>query len=116
MATITFRDVAYRAHHVQAAHAPGGDQDDDEREHHPHAEGEEDVLGAGGEDYLEVIAASGETSAQEADHHPAYPDAGDAADGAGHESVERALEGEGSDEGPALHPDGAGYTQLMLAL
>ena len=62
------------------------------------------------------FAPAGEALAQEADHHPADPDAGDAAHGARHERVERALEGEGADEVGALHPDGARYAELVLAL
>ena len=49
------------------------------------------------------------------DHHPADPDAEQAAQGARHEGVERTLKGEHADQVPALHPDAAGDAELPLA-
>src|SRR3712207_5849509 len=113
--SVRLRDVADGAHDVEAAHAPGGDQDHDEREHHPHAEGEDNVFGAGGEGDPEVFAPSGQAPADEPDHKPADTDAQGAADGAREEGVQGALEGEGADEAGALHSDSARYAELLLA-
>src|SRR5215208_351487 len=111
---VRLRYVANGPYHVQAAHPPGGDQDDREREHHAEAERYDHVLGACGEGDLEARAC--ERFADYAHHQPPYPHAGDAPEGAREQGVECPLEGEHPHQVPSAHPDGARYTELVFAL
>jgi hypothetical protein len=88
--------------------------DDREREHHAEAERYHDVLRARGEGDLEP--GTGEGLADHAHHQPSNPDAGDAAQGAGEQGVQRTLEDEHAHQVSPAHPDGACYAQLVLAL
>ena len=106
-------DVADGADDVQAAHAPGGDQDDGEGEYHAEAEGYDDVLGARSEADVEALA--GEGLAEHAHHQPADPDAEHAAYGARDHGVHRPLEGEHAHQVPPPHPDGPRDAELVLA-